>query len=369
MSHGPPRGRPSARSADSVGPPCLPGRPRVPVLLGGRRQLRAFATDARRTLSALASQVPRCAGDESGSTPWTSFRHEVAVARQVSGQAAGADLRIALRLTLVLPHTLDLLKAGRITVQRARVFVTELEVLDDELAGQLDCDLADRVARLAVWRIADEVRRAALALDPDTAAVRTAAATAARDVVLEPLTDGQACVTLTGPAVPLTRWHQTLDARARAMRQAGDPRDLAALRFDLAASASRASPTHPRTSAFAAAVGEGGELSRVGAAFVALSGAAAAGLRLSGVEAASTDCRMSRAVQAVVVVPVETASGLSDEPAWLDGYGWLDAPMSRVLLPDAELRAAEHRRRLRSGRRPFGPRRATPAGGASATRC
>ena len=47
---------------------------------------------------------------------------------------------------------------------------------------------------------------------------------------------------------------------------------------------------------------------------------------------------MSRPVQAVVLVPVETALGLSNEPAWLDGYGWLDAPGSRLLLPDAELR-------------------------------
>src|SRR5688500_11568287 len=68
---------------------------------------RAFAADAQ-VLSRLASQVPRCANDESGATPWTSFRQEVAVARQVSGQAAAAELRTALRLTSVLPQTLHL---------------------------------------------------------------------------------------------------------------------------------------------------------------------------------------------------------------------------------------------------------------------
>jgi hypothetical protein len=66
--------------------------------------------------------------------------------------------------------------------------------------------------------------------------------------------------------------------------------------------------------------------------------AAAAGLRLSGVEAASTDCRMTRPVQVTVTVPVETALGLSNEPGWLDGYGWIDAPATRLLLPDAQLR-------------------------------
>ncbi len=118
--------------------------------------------------------------------------------------------------------------------------MTELEGLVDEVAAQLDCELAERVALLAPWRIKDEVRRAALALDPELAAARQAAASAQRDVTFEPLADGQACVSIVGPAVPLTRWWATLDARARALRAAGDPRNLAALRFDLATAPSRA---------------------------------------------------------------------------------------------------------------------------------
>jgi hypothetical protein len=43
-------------------------------------------------------------------------------------------------------------------------------------------------------------------------------------------------------------------------------------------------------------------------------------------------------VQAQVVVPVETALGLSSEPGWLQGYGWVSAPSCRLLLVDAELR-------------------------------
>src|SRR5919112_194073 len=82
---------------------------------------RQFARDAS-TLAYLAKQVPRCAGDETGSTPWTSFRREVAVARSVSDQAAGSEIRTALRLTSVLPHTLELLHGGRITIARARAF-------------------------------------------------------------------------------------------------------------------------------------------------------------------------------------------------------------------------------------------------------
>ena len=142
---------------------------------------RQLAADVR-VLAGLASQVPRCAGDERGGSPWTSFRAEVAVARSVSSQAAAAEIRVAVRLTSVLPQTLDLLAAGRLTALRARTLVRELEPYDDELAGQLDTDLADVAVRLAPWRIAQEVRRAVLRLDPDAAAVRAAAATADRDV-------------------------------------------------------------------------------------------------------------------------------------------------------------------------------------------
>ena len=65
--------------------------------------------------------------------------------------------------------------------------------------------------------------------------------------------------------------------------------------------------------------------------------AAQAGLRPSFVEAA-VGCRMSRPVRANVFVPVETPLGLSNEPAWLEGYGWISAPTCRLLLVDAELR-------------------------------
>ena len=309
-----------------------------------------FARDAS-TLAYLAAQVPRRAGDESGSTPWTSFRREIALARSVSDQAAAAEVRTALRLTSVLPHTLDLLHGGRITVARARVFVDELQPYDDAVAGQLDCDLAADVARLAPWRIRELVRRAVLALDPDAAAVRTAQQSAARGVTLEPQADGQACVVVTGPAVPLTRWHATLDARARALRAAGDPRNLDALRFDLTVSAFPCTAHSPASNDAESCDAPGAATGAVpsdAAPPVALGTATAgaipaddgalAGSRLSGVEPASTDCRMSRPVQAMIVVPVETALGLSNEPAWLDGYGWIDAPTSRTLLVDAELR-------------------------------
>lgn len=301
---------------------------------------RSYAADVR-VLARLAAQVPRCPDDESGGTPWTSFRQEVAVARSISGQAAAAEIRTAVRLSTVLAHTLDLLDAGRTTAHRARVFVEELEPYDDELAQQIDHDHADRAASLAPWRIRDLVRRAALQLDPDSAALRTATRTAARRVSLHPDSDDQAGVFLTGPAVPLVRWYSTLDQRARALRHSGDPRSLDALRFDLATSTYPCATHHPGDPTTTTPPPAGTRPVRTAAAPGTAGTAddtAGAGPRPAGVEAAPTDCRRSRPVQAMIVVPVETALGLSNDPAWLDGYGWINAPSTRQLLVDAELR-------------------------------
>lgn len=50
--------------------------------------------------------------------------------------------------------------------------------------------------------------------------------------------------------------------------------------------------------------------------------------------------RRRRRTQVIVQVPVCTAVGLSDEPVWLDGHGWITAKQGLALLPEAELRKA-----------------------------
>jgi hypothetical protein len=252
---------------------------------------------------------------------------------------------------------MELLESGVLTASRTIALVTELEAVPDDLARQIDAELAHVLALLPVWRIEQEVRRLVLRLDPEAAAARAAAKNADRAVQLTPDADDQALVALTGPAVPLTRWYATLDARARALKASGDPRTLDALRFDLATSTFPCD-THPpadatrqegtRTDAATDAPGDR-DVPADSVARPAVDQAAdpsggstglggAAGLRPSFVEAASLDCRRSRPVQAHVIVPVETALGLSNEPAWLDGYGWISAPTCRLLLIDAELR-------------------------------
>jgi len=301
---------------------------------------RQYAADAV-VIARLAGQVPRRPG-ESGSTAWTSFIREVALARKCSDRAAGHLVDAAVRLVTCLPRALALLTEGVLTVPRAIAFLSELPPLDDDLAARIDAELADAVALLPPWRIVQEVRKAVLRLDPEAAAVRAAAKNADRGVHLRPDLDDQAVVDLTGPAVPLVRWYTSLDARARALKAAGDPRPLDALRFDLATNGypcDTHSPADPAGNTDPTAP-SGGPATDARDAGDPASAGAEAGLRPSFVEPASFDCRMSRPVQAHILVPVETALGLSNDPAWLEGYGWLSAPTSRQLLLDAELRQA-----------------------------
>ncbi len=331
------------------------------VLVGSvQAAARQYAADVR-VLARLVAQVPHCLADEVGATPWTSLRREVAVARRCTDRAAAADIRAAVRLTTALPRSLALLEAGTMTASQAKAVVAELDPHDDTTACAVDAELADHLATLPAWRVQQEVRRAVLRLDPDAAGQRAAVKTASRGVAFTPDVDDQASICLFGPAVPLTRWYTTVDTQARGLKQSGDPRTLNALRFDLATSTypcithPPADPTQPAGRAanrdgvdgvdgLEASDGlDGGHPARTDDAAAAAHSQdepGRAGLRPGFVEAASSDCRRGRPVQATIVIPVETALGLSNEPGWLDGYGFFSAQASRLLLVDAELRQA-----------------------------
>ncbi|HVE74801.1 MAG TPA: hypothetical protein VNA30_06940, partial [Mycobacteriales bacterium] len=83
---------------------------------------RRFAADAV-TLAVLATQVPRCPGDESGAGPWTSFLLEVAVARRCSDTYATHAVVLATTLVAHFPRTLALLATGAMPVYHARTLV------------------------------------------------------------------------------------------------------------------------------------------------------------------------------------------------------------------------------------------------------
>jgi hypothetical protein len=88
------------------------------LLAGGTAAASRMHAADLRVIARLAARVPRCPFDETGATPWTSFRREVAVARKVSDRAAAQVIRCALRLTSVLPQAMELLESGVLTASR-----------------------------------------------------------------------------------------------------------------------------------------------------------------------------------------------------------------------------------------------------------
>jgi hypothetical protein len=309
-----------------------------------REASRRYAADAE-LIARLAARVPRRAGDERGGTPWTSFLREVAVARRCSDLAASAEVRRAVRLVACHPRALELLWAGELPVARVQALVDALELARPADAREVEADLAQRACALPPWRIRQAATKALLALDADAAAAREAHAARARAVRLSALPDGQAEIAVTGPAVPVVSWFDALTRQARALQAAGDPRGLDALRFDLALGqpTAPAAPTSAGDPAAAAAPADPAH--------------AAVPADLAGPGGIS-DRRRRRPVQVIVQVPVTTALGLSNEPGWLDGYGWISAPQCRTLLPTAELRQAcvdEHGQLVDLADRPVRP--------------
>ena len=193
---------------------------------------RQFAVDCV-LLSSLAGRVPVPVGTGAGAIAWQSFVQEVGVARGLGARGAAHEVAVAVLLSRHLPRTLELLACGKVTSNRAQALATELLTVDTETAWQVDREICRSLPTLAPERIRTTARRLVDRIDADAAADRAAKAAAARGVRVRADKDGQAQAFITGPAVPLTRWHQALTEAAHAQKIAGDPRGLDALRFDL----------------------------------------------------------------------------------------------------------------------------------------
>lgn len=300
-----------------------------------------WAVDAR-ILSALAARVPRFPGDDRGGTPWTSFAREIAVARKIGDTAAHAEIALSCALVERHPNTLRLLGAGQVPAHRARVLVQECLGHTDDVVAAVEAGLAERLASLTPSRIGQEIAGVALRLDAAAAARKEAIAAAGRTARKRGLADAQAEIVLTGPAVVVQRWWDALTERARALKAAGDPRNLGALRFDLAVTSDPASSDGHDLLLAALGLAVRPDPTDASAGRGGGTGPARPGPPSTSrpTRTPSDDARCSRPVQAQITVPAATALGLGDEPGWVDGHGWISAPQSRQLLTTAELRKA-----------------------------
>src|SRR5450759_1929076 len=158
-------------------------------------------------------------------------REHVKVALSGCGGSARADVDLARDMTGRLAAAGAALARGEISYSHARVLSTETFDLDDATAGQVAAAVLRRDEQRTPSQFRAAVRRAVIQADPVRAELAAERAVKERMVAKQALADGQAALTLTGPAVGVATIWTAADACA-AHPGAEDERTLDQRRFD-----------------------------------------------------------------------------------------------------------------------------------------
>jgi Domain of unknown function (DUF222) len=173
-------------------------------------------------------------------------------------------------------------------------------------------------AALVVAHPPHELRRRLLQLrntvNPQAAAARSESETKRRHVEAAPELDGQASLTFRGPCADIAAAHDALHRLAVAAHgREGETRPLGALMFDVGMDLILHGAMHPPVDT--TEPGDPGE--RVGA-----------GLRVPDRKAVQP--------QILITVPAGTATGVSDEPAAIAGFGTIGAREAQTIVAHAQ---------------------------------
>jgi hypothetical protein len=215
---------------------------------------------------------------------------EVAFALAWTQSAARSQVDFGRYLIGTVPAVFDALARGDIDVRRAWVFADVLALVDDAIAVDIARAVLPHAPRLTTSQLRDRLRRAVLKADPD-AGKRTARSEDDRYVACQPDREGTA--SLYGvrlPAARATAAFERVDAYARGRKRDGDDRTLDQLRADT---------------------------------FLDL---------LTGVHVATPPVHRTGVIE--LTVPWTTATGATNDPGLLAGYGPIDADTARVIIVD-----------------------------------
>jgi hypothetical protein len=213
---------------------------------------------------------------------------QVALARRDSPGKGGRHLGLATALVNELPRTLAALQTGQISEWRATLIARETACLSAEHRRLVDAELADRLATLGDKATALAARRAAYRLDPAAALNRASRAETDRRVSLRPAPDTMTVLTALLPMKHGVATYAALTRHTDTLKASGDPRTRGQLMADTLVQ------------------------------------------RVTGqAHADQTDLRVT------LLVTDHTLLAGGDQPAHLDGYGPVPAPLARRLLhPD-----------------------------------
>jgi hypothetical protein len=202
---------------------------------------------------------------------------EIAAAFRWTLSYAQNRIALAVALTTRLPRTFEQLRAGVIDEYKARRFMCATEVLSDEATARVDAELASQAGEWNAVQLNGRLRRAVLRADPEAAAARAAAQTAARRIRHDTLEDGAGLLMIQGDVERTHLAHCRVRAIAKNLKTAGDERTLDQLTADVALDL----------------------------------------LAGKGFENATVHVRLT--------LPATTALGVDQKPGYLAGYGWLPA--------------------------------------------
>ncbi|MGX5716598.1 DUF222 domain-containing protein [Arthrobacter sp. MAHUQ-56] len=258
---------------------------------------------------------------------------EIAGVLTVTSAAAGAFVHQAQQVCS-LPPVMDALAAGTVSWQHAKVVVDETEGLSPAGAASLVAHFFDPAAPnpargaapgdLVPSRFRAKARTWRERHHPESIEERHTKSAADRRMEYRPDKDGMAWISLHVPGVTAAAiWNRTT-AIARGLQGPDEPRTITQLRPDIAASLLLDPGTTSPGTTSAGTISSGGTGSGDGSS--PHPGPTAPVQAPGQVPVPKADV--------LVMVPVFSALGVTDEPAILDGHGPIPASMARKLLAD-----------------------------------
>lgn len=210
----------------------------VVEVVAAYKRMEAYA--ARRAARAAASLAQREAlnptrpGTVRGRTHAEQLAaHEVACRLVVSRHAAQHLVSCGRGFAGMFWLTGELLEQGLIDYPRAQLIVSTLEPLPAEVAAAVQEEVIDTAPGRTLRQLREDLAKAIIAVDPDSADERHRSARSQRRVNHpRALPDGMAAMTAVLPAVDAVALDAALEAAARAAKNVGDSRTLDQLRAD-----------------------------------------------------------------------------------------------------------------------------------------
>jgi hypothetical protein len=158
---------------------------------------------------------------------------EVALELGLADRTSDARVRVAVDLVERLPAAVAAMRAGWITLAKARVVLEETVNLDADRRAGVESQMLDKAPGMTPGNLRRATRRAVTRIDPDAARGRRKAAHAERSVRMWEIGDGMSALHAVLPTEAAQAAFGVINATAQAALVPGDQRSIDAARADV----------------------------------------------------------------------------------------------------------------------------------------